>query len=624
MEIVERSLFMRYVAGITPWLVLWSATTAWGQYGLSGSPELLWTQQAAGQGTGYASRAALLAEPVAYDVSPAQTLPVTQTVAPAGRPSLPTSSFSKSAPVTSGPSEVYGPEQPRLTYIPAIAHPALRSEMPVEGTGPLLQPAQPQMQPVQPRMQPVQPQNIRPQYIYAPAVPNPAVRSAAPQGAYVPAPIRPPYATGTSLPQRLPMPAMSDRPAVSIGRAAIAQTPAYLPTPASNSNSYDPAPREEAPKATAAGDCGCSANGTTSGTCGTDSCDTSGCGDCGRDPWYASVQGLFMFRDGYHFSTFSYLNSDAGQAHLTPQEIVPEYQWGGEVRLGRRFLCDRWAMEGVYWGTSPFESRMLTAASASNVNLGSNVSQVQLWNTGTNAWVNGDTAFLTQANQQQYSYRSEVHNAEVNLVTGSLGGRQSEMPWDLQFSIGARFFRFDDRLWIDSAYGTNDQGAARTFGNITSADDPWVTRISERVTNDLWGGQVGFYGAWYVHPCIRFFAGTKFGVYNDHMVGEFDVRQWNGLGARMTNTNGAVVGAYPTHAVRNDIALLSQVDVGVDWVFAANWSARFGYRLVSVSGVALADEQISYQLHDLTSATQIQHTGDLILHGAFVGINWNF
>jgi hypothetical protein len=335
--------------------------------------------------------------------------------------------------------------------------------------------------------------------------------------------------------------------------------------------------------------------------------------------------GLFMFRDGYHFPTFSYLNSDPGQTHQTPQEIVPEYQWGGEVRLGRRFLCDHWAVEGVYWGIAPFESRVQTGVSASNVTLGMNASQVQLWNpSGAGSWVNGDTAFLTEANQQQYSYRSEVHNAEINLVTGTLGGRQSEMPWDLQFTLGARFFRFDDRLAIDSAYDVNTQGVERTFANLTAADDAWVTRIAERVTNDLWGGQVGFYGAWYVHPCIRFFAGTKFGVFNDRMESEFDVRQWSGLGARTINANGVVVGGYPAHAVRNDIALLSQVDVGVDWVFAANWSARFGYRLVNVSGVALADQQVSYHLHDLTSATQIQHTGDLILHGAFAGITWNF
>lgn len=331
-----------------------------------------------------------------------------------------------------------------------------------------------------------------------------------------------------------------------------------------------------------------------------------------------------MFRDAYRLPTFSYANSDPLQTHLTPSEIVPEYRWGGEVRFGRRFCGDHWAVEGIYWGMQPFESRVQTPADVSNINLGLNAGQVQIWNPQIGLWVDGDAEFLTVANQQQYTYRSEVHNVEVNLVNGSLGGQQSEMPWDFQFTLGARFFRFEDRLSIDSAYDVNQQGMERTFANLSAADYAWVTRISEHVTNDLWGGQVGLFGAWYAHPCVRFFAGSKFGVFNNHMDAEYDIRQWNGLGARTIDTTGAVVSGYPARAVRNDIALLAQLDVGVDWVFAANWSARFGYRLVGVSGVALSDQQIPFNLHELGNATQIHHTGDLVLHGAFCGINWNF
>ena len=48
---------------------------------------------------------------------------------------------------------------------------------------------------------------------------------------------------------------------------------------------------------------------------------------------------------------------------------------------------------------------------------------------------------------------------------------------------------------------------------------------------------------------------------------------------------------FPAHGTTTGIAFLTQIDVGADWQFTRNWSARAGYRVVAITGMGLADDQ---------------------------------
>jgi hypothetical protein len=67
-----------------------------------------------------------------------------------------------------------------------------------------------------------------------------------------------------------------------------------------------------------------------------------------------------------------------------------------------------------------------------------------------------------------------------------------------------------------------------------------------------------------------------------------------------------------------------QIDVGVDWQLSRNWSARVGYRVVALTGVALADDQFPQYIVDMPEIAHIDSHSSLLLHGAFAGLTYNF
>ena len=81
---------------------------------------------------------------------------------------------------------------------------------------------------------------------------------------------------------------------------------------------------------------------------------------------------------------------------------------------------------------------------------------------------------------------------------------------------------------------------------------------------------------------------------------------------------------YPVHATGNDFAFLTQVDVGLDWQLTRHLSLEGGYRVVAVTGVAVADDQVPFYGNDTQAIANIQHNASLLLDGAFVGgtITW--
>jgi len=64
--------------------------------------------------------------------------------------------------------------------------------------------------------------------------------------------------------------------------------------------------------------------------------------------------------------------------------------------------------------------------------------------------------------------------------------------------------------------------------------------------------------------------------------------------------------------------------VGFNWALNPTWSVVGGYRLLAASGVALGDNQIPQTFATEGSWRTINTNGDLILHGAFLGVEARF
>jgi hypothetical protein len=336
--------------------------------------------------------------------------------------------------------------------------------------------------------------------------------------------------------------------------------------------------------------------GSSGGSCGAcNLCRQQGC--C---PWYASLSGLVMGRsDGRRFWT-NYATNDE-MIQLANSQLDLQWKWGGEVCFGRRFCCGcaSWAVEATYWNTAPFSGFEEVTNPSGYVSTPLNVSQVFFDGVTADNWFENSVAHRLWRSDDFQNIEVNFIREQMNCVYGS--------PWDIGWSVGLRYFRFHDFFQLSSLAVNHDWGE--------SASEAY---LSDNITNNLIGPQFGFGAAYRLFPNVRLFITPKVGIYDNFMDHTFQARLGDG-----TNGTG-VYGSFPVNSTRSGVAFLTQIDVGADWRFAQNWSARIGYRVVAVTGIGTADDQFPQYIVDKPEIANIQHCSSLVLHGAFLGGTYNF
>ena len=210
----------------------------------------------------------------------------------------------------------------------------------------------------------------------------------------------------------------------------------------------------------------------------------------------------------------------------------------------------------------------------------------------------------------------EFHDAEINLVREQLAWA-CDSPWDIGWSAGVRYFRFQE----DLRYCSQRQGY--------SAGDPDGTAFfDDTATNNLIGFQVGFDAAYNVCNGVRLFITPKVGIYDNMMESAFQAQLANGTKG-VSYYKDPVGYTNPTsydniHGTKNSLSFLTQIDVGAEWQCTRNWSIRAGYRVVAITGMALADDQFPQYMCDIPEMQRVQTTSSLVLSGAFFGVTYNF
>lgn len=324
-------------------------------------------------------------------------------------------------------------------------------------------------------------------------------------------------------------------------------------------------------------------------------------------PWYASVSALVMSRSGGRRLWTSNEPPPNEAIQLSNTDIPMSWRWGGEVKFGRRFCCYcvPCAIEATYWTLDSFNGSQTTSLYPSSyINTPLITDNISFPLTGSPT----ATAIFNGARRHTVSRHDELHNVEVNFVKEQLAWG-CDSPWDIGWAFGVRYFRYEDSLRVASLSQNADYDAY----------------FEDTATNSLVGAQLGFDLAYNVGGRVRLFLTPKFGIYNNFIDSDFQARARQGAG---NYVDGVVnVGNYPSfpaHGSINGVSFLTQIDVGVDWQFANNWSARFGYRVLAATGMALADDQYPEYLCDTPEMANPQHTSSLVLHGAFMGITYNF
>ncbi len=338
----------------------------------------------------------------------------------------------------------------------------------------------------------------------------------------------------------------------------------------------------------------------TNGDCGEYDCGQYTCAPVCRSPWYGSLLALGMGRNKANCVWTTYETGNQPNQLTCTTDVGTRGRAGGEIRFGRRFCCDRWALEMTYWTIDAFDDTLYTAH-ASGVSTPITVGEMQFGGVAATAWFDGAAA-------HRLYRRNEFHNIELSLIRNQLD-RGYGHSVDFDWSLGLRYFRFEENLVFSAVAGG--------FGWGTPAQEAY---IDDQITNNLFGFQFGCEVGWEFFRGLRLFVAPRIGVYNNHIDHFFQAY----LGDGTIATSSVGTGTYPVRSSTDALSFLTQIDLGGDWKLSENWDLRAGYRVMVITGVGLADNQIPPYIVDIPEIASIDINGELILHGAYAGLTYNF
>jgi hypothetical protein len=400
-----------------------------------------------------------------------------------------------------------------------------------------------------------------------------------------------------------------------------------------------------------------------------------GCGGCGNY-WFGGVYGLLM-----EVNTSSYLPTAFAGTGLAVGDYPTRsdfvlfaddadvgYQGGVEARVGRTMgdcCCGpRWGLEGVYWQI--FDDS--ATATYTDV-LGSRTYSMMdfrglRYDPGAgfrpaNDYVDyappvadytGGGAFDQIDVQVARVRRSfEVKNAEVNLLRLSLcgGGYGGGIGMGSscggcaaggcatggcaaggcasnnylvrgQGCCGSRFsctgvcgFRY---LEIDESFMTGYD-----YLNTVTLATGFLNRTYD-IENRLAGFQTGCNGLYRLGCKWGLHINTTVGVYGNDIDSRHCIAVPVGGTIETTATNESV----DVRASKTDVSILGEARLGLSYQCKPNCRIYGGWRVVGISGVALATDQIPVSYTDAAALRWLDSDGSLIIHGLQTGLEWNY
>lgn len=391
--------------------------------------------------------------------------------------------------------------------------------------------------------------------------------------------------------------------------------------------------------------------------------------------WFGGFYGLIMNRDEANEIYFLTEPSSLDALYLSSRDASMEFSGGYEVRLGRVFGQGSWGMEFVYWELFPDDQEASVQTAQQNV--------AQLYATTDYRDVNlnfsggardsiantfSESGALVAARLQR---SWDFQNIELNLISGPLyggggfraggatpfgqgyagviggggcygpsvggcgGGGCGDSCGDccspcgdlyanpcgtggcgpalqIGWLAGLRYFKFDESLGLD--YDILD--------TVYDGDPDHEFRHDVRVENDLVGVQLGLNMNYALTNCLSLDGGTKFGLFGNHISQRQSIRNAQAFG--YVAGSGGDERDFNIVDDDEDVAFLGEFRFGAAYKIGCHWRLSGGYRVLALSGVGLATNQLPYarSYTDLGKVGDIDRNGHLILHGAYAGVEF--
>ena len=346
---------------------------------------------------------------------------------------------------------------------------------------------------------------------------------------------------------------------------------------------------------------------------GWDSC-TSGvpspCGDaCCGPRHYVYANGLVMTRiTSGGFVTSTDINGDPALA-FDSANFGNNWHGGFGVGGGCCFgSCH--AVEFLYWGLYPSSAEQ-TATGLLDSPL--DLTDIDYDGGDGNAIFDG-----AAAHRLRYDY--DLHNVELNLIgnyAGPLGcgrlgycGTGCGERFGFGWLAGFRYINYTED-WLLSA----------ELDDTTFDDEADQLNYEVDLQNNLIGFQLGAGLDYCLSTKCQAYVIGKAGVFGN--VIDMQQRIYGTAGDATLNTGLAAGEVYDLDADDVDLALCSQLDLGARCAISPNWSLDFGWRVLALSGVAIAEDNVVQTNLGTAAGTGDIHTSSsVIIHGGYAGLTY--
>ena len=210
---------------------------------------------------------------------------------------------------------------------------------------------------------------------------------------------------------------------------------------------------------------------------------------------------------------------------------------------------------------------------------------------------------LNAASEWRLQRDTEIHNVEINLLRNAGQTRSFfKGTTNVEWIAGIRWLKFSEGLSFQSV-------------NFGQPAFPEFTFYNLDVENNLVGAQLGLRLERAMGKRGSFSLGSKFGVFNN------DIHTTQLIFDQ--NINLATVPSGPIDysfgARKDEVATLGEFDFGFNYQVSQSVRANIGYRVIGITGLGLAADQIPANFNDTQEIQRVKSNGSLLLHGFHFG-----
>ncbi|MBT4692060.1 MAG: hypothetical protein HOB73_01805 [Planctomycetaceae bacterium] len=305
-----------------------------------------------------------------------------------------------------------------------------------------------------------------------------------------------------------------------------------------------------------------------------------------------NVRGLVMMRD--NATNHALTSNAASETVLSTRDADMDTSGGVEITLGKTLEDKTQRIETVYWGLFTRGDSAVASDTGSGLNTLLNISGLSY-----NGFGNPLSAVFNSSANQTLTRSFEYHNVEWNFTSDILSedGKQS-----VRLLAGFRYFKADDRFNLN------------------------IDEVAYSVTDDnhLFGAQVGALWTKRKGRNLTYHIGVKTGVFFnaiDHRTKIF------GAAGHAFIEDPAIMNwrdDFNEYSKKTDMSFLGQLELGFDYLLTPTCQFTAGYRVMGVTGMAFATDQIPASFAEAAEGQAVTSDGSLIMHGVYIGVDWNF